>query len=450
MSIPVERIRLKNVFGVDRLDFDPDGVTVIKGRNGSGKTSVIRAIHRLMQGGQHPDMLKKGEEDGHVILQLADGVEVEASLTTKGTYYHLRGRDDMSARKLINTLTDEVAVNPISILKARAQDRGQILLEALPMRVEEDEIRSALAPLDQKTQDEISRKLPDLDGHALDVLGESSSGVIVVLSDERRSYYGAKRDKQGTVSDLEESVGEDVSNPDEIREKRREVNDQLRETKREESEALQEVDDWKEDQIQQIRYEAEERKSQIRHEHEGDLDKLKEKRAKLQERIEQAERQQQTRETIQQRKAELEELQDLYSSLTDAIENLRALKTDYRDDLPEDVYIEDGEIYDSDDIPFETWNEERKIRFATMIAEMRMGDLQIIPIDGIEKLVGSQRELFMQWAEESPAQFIFTEAVAGQDLTVEHPGQAEANTEEEDDNGEDEEGDEIDEDEIPF
>jgi len=418
MSVRAEHIYLKNVFGVKELSFDPDGVSIIKGRNGSGKTSVIRAIHRLIEGGHHPDMLMKGTEDGQVTIELSDGSTVEASLTPKGTYYHLRGRNDVTARQLISDLTDEISVNPIEILRARPKDRGRLLLEAMPMRVSRDEVEEHLDPVPEVQK---SMDWGHLESqHALTVLGDNSSGLIGELADERQALYGAKRDKEGTVRDLKQSLGEDEFTTDELQEEREEITRNISSAVEERDDALSEIEEWKEEKIQEIRSRAERKKQEARDRTQPKIESLKEDLGRIEEKLEQAQRQQQTRETVKEREEELQELQSRYSSLTNAIEGLRSLKRSYRSDLPEDVYIEDGEIYDEEDIPFENWNEERKIRFATMIAEMRMGDLQIIPIDGIEKLVGTQREVFLNWAEQSPAQFILTEAVEGQDLTVEH------------------------------
>lgn len=412
----VERIYCKNVFGIDELDFDPDGVSIIKGRNGAGKTSIIRAIRRLIEGGQHPDMLKKGEEKGEVTLSMDDGSELEVSVTEKGTYYHLRGRHDMSARQLIDALTDEVSVNPLSILQAKPTDRGRIVMESIPMSVDEERVREALAPA---PDDAVDLSDIDLGGHALDVLGDNRSGLIGEVYEERRGLHKAKRDREGMIRDLKDAVG-DTEDPESLKEKRQEVQGMLSQKREEKEAALDEVDNWEEARIKEIRKQAEERRDEIRDEHGDEIREMENERERLNEKISQAERNQQTRETLQKRREELEKLEARYDSLSDAIDNLRGLKVEFAEDLPQDVSIgPEGEIYDTDDIPFANWNEQRQVQFATMIAEMRMGDLQIIPIDGIEKLVGEKRELLLDWAAQSPAQFILTEAVE-QDLTVEH------------------------------
>ena len=416
-TIQVESIRIENVFGIRELEFDPDGVSVIQGDNDTGKTSVLRAILLLLGGGHDPEALRKGTEKGEVRFVLDDGTEVWASLTENGTYYKVEGRDDVTARQLLNRLQDEISVNPIQILQARPQDRGQILLEAMPMTLDPDAMDHALEPIDTFTSD----LNVDLNGHALKVLGDKGSGVIGDLYEERQELHGAKRDKQGTVSDLKQSV-EQHDDPEKLKEQRHAKQGELQAARIEKQDDLDEVNEWEKREIEKIRAEAKEKREEVRGDHDETIRTLEDERERLNTRVEQSEKAEQTREIIEQRKGELADLEDRYEALSETIGALRDLRTDFADDLPEGVTIaDDGEILNNDGIRFEHWNEERQVRFAARIAEMRAGDLQLIPIDGIEKLVGDQREAFLQRAAESDAQFILTEAVAGEELSVEHP-----------------------------
>jgi len=417
-AIQVSRIRIENVFGITELEFDPDGVSVIRGDNDTGKTSVLRAISLLLGGGHDPEALRKGADSGEVRFQLEDGTEVWASLTENGTYYKIEGREDVTARQLLDQLQDEISVNPISIVQARPKDRGQILLEAMPMRVDPEDIESAFECISP------SRYEPTLgeirDKHALRILGDKSSGIIGDLYEQRQELHGAKRDKQGTVSDLQQSV-EQHDDPEALKKEREQLTEDVNQLTHQKDEAIEAINDWEKQQIEKIREEAKKKREAQREEFDPEIKELEMKRERILEKIEQAKKAEQTKEIIEKRKAELGELEDRYERLSEAIENLRSLRNDFSDDLPQGVSVgDDGEIYDADGIPFENWNEERQVRFAARIAEMRKGKLGIIPIDGIEKLVGDQRAAFLQWARQSDAQFVLTEAVAGEELSVEH------------------------------
>jgi len=417
-QIHVEKIRIENVFGARKLAFDPDGVTVVRGDNDTGKTSVLRAISLLLGGGHDPEALHKEADKGEVRFVLEGGTEVYARLTENDTYYRIDGREDVTARQLLGAIQDEISVNPIQILQARPQDRGQILLEAMPMTIGQDKVNEATGMLDTDDWGE----LPDidLDDHALEVLGDKSTGAIGTLYQKRQELHGAKRDKEGTVSDLQQSV-EQHDDPEALKEKRQKVQKDLQARRQDKQESLNEVDEWEQQEIEKIREEAKMKREEAREHHDPIIESVRDTRERLTERIEQAEKAEQTKGIIEERKAELEELEDRYGRLSEAIENLRALRTGFAEDLPGGVRVgDDGEIIGPEGIPFETWNEERQVRFAAKIAEMRRGKLGLIPIDGIEKLVGEQREAFLAWARQSDAQFILTEAVADKPLTVTH------------------------------
>jgi DNA repair ATPase RecN len=419
-QIHVEEIRIENVFGVRELAFAPDGVTVVRGDNDTGKTSVLRAISLLLGGGHDPEALHKEAEKGEVRFVLDDGTEVYARLTENDTYYRIDGREDVTARQLLEAIQDEISVNPIQILQARPQDRGQILLEAMPMTIGEDDIHEALKPLEGDWP-AFPFSADDLySDHALEVLGDKSTGAIGTLYQQRQELHGAKRDKEGTVSDLQQSV-EQHDDPEALKEKRQKVQKDLQARRQDKQEDLDDVDKWEEQQIEKIREAAKDRRQEAREHHDPIIESVRDTRERLTERIEQAEKAEQTKGIIEERKAELQELEDRYDRLSEAIENLRGLRTDFAEDLPEGVRVgDDGEIIGPEGIPFENWNEERQVRFAARIAEMRRGTLGLIPIDGIEKLVGEQREAFLGWASQSNAQFVLTEAVADEPLTVAH------------------------------
>jgi len=420
-QITVESIRIENVFGVRELEFSPGGVSIIQGDNDTGKTSVLRAISQLLGGGHDPQALRKEADKGEVRFVLDDGTEVYARLTENDTYYRVDGRDDVTARQLLQSIQDEISVNPISILQARPQDRGQILLEAIPMRVKENSLSGALSPLKGKVNVTPPAQISSEDRHALEVLGDSGSGLIGDLYEQRQELHGAKRDKQGTVSDLEQSV-EQHDDPETLRKTRERITSEVQETQSQKEGAIDQVDEWEQKEVERIREEAKEKRKELRENYQPQIKSLEAERERISEKIEQAEKAEQTKEIIDERREELSELEDRYDRLSEAIENLRDLRTDFADDLPAGVQIDDdGEILDEDGIRFEHWNEQSKVHFAMQIAEMRRGSLGLIPLDGIENVVGDQRKALLEFCSQSDAQFILTEAVEGENLSVTYP-----------------------------
>lgn len=447
--IRITQVQIENVFGIKKLSFSPSGITYVKGDNGTGKTSILRAIALVLGGGQNEDALRKGTESGEVRLTLDDGTEVWASLTENAIYYRTT-RDDLTARQLLTDIQDEISVNPVALIQARPQDRGRILLEALPMSLSEEAIDEALRPM---TDD---GEIPDydLDAHALRVLGDTSSGLIGTLYARRREVNAMKRDKEGTVRDLKESVAGADADLEALRESRSVLREKIEAQEEAKNEAMAKIDQQEDRAMSTVRKEAEEKIEAIRAEMEAkmqavrddrqeqqreiaadfgdrrsavhekyDTSEMKAKRERQAEQIAQAERVENTRSIIRTREREVEAMADFTDEVTEAINNLRDLRTSFAGDLPDGVTVsEDGEIYNANGVPFEQWNEEKQVRFAVKVADLRRGALGIIPVDGIQSLVGKQREAFIEYASSSDAQFIVTEAVPDLPLTVETDG----------------------------
>lgn len=81
----IREIRVNNVrpYGLYSALLDP-GVTLILGRNGTGKTTLLESIHYLLQGtsfkGRDRDMIALGQTKSHLVLVDDSGTERRASL----------------------------------------------------------------------------------------------------------------------------------------------------------------------------------------------------------------------------------------------------------------------------------------------------------------------------------------------------------------------------------
>ena len=60
----VNLIKLRNILGIEEVEFQPTpaGLTVIKGKNDVGKTSILSGVHGAIKKGFDATLLRKGEE----------------------------------------------------------------------------------------------------------------------------------------------------------------------------------------------------------------------------------------------------------------------------------------------------------------------------------------------------------------------------------------------------
>lgn len=72
--ITIQRLRIRNYRGISALDFDASNTAgaIARGRNGSGKTSALRAIGAALASSDiGPDAVRIGEDDGEILVDLA-------------------------------------------------------------------------------------------------------------------------------------------------------------------------------------------------------------------------------------------------------------------------------------------------------------------------------------------------------------------------------------------
>src|SRR3990167_7441079 len=121
VKLRVVRATVKNILGIEELDFEPGKVTIISGGNGSGKTSALEAIRSIVVGGHDATLLKNGEDKGETILVFNDGTKLTKTVKEDRSTLRVQtkdGGDINSPQTFMNELVDTFSWNPIEFLTA--------------------------------------------------------------------------------------------------------------------------------------------------------------------------------------------------------------------------------------------------------------------------------------------------------------------------------------------
>lgn len=160
-TIKIASLELENVKRVRAVSLEPaeNGLTVIGGRNGQGKTSVLDGIAYALGGEKfRPSALQNAEgmNPARMEVVLSNGLKVVRS----GKNAALKVIDPSGAKsgqKLLDSFIDEFALNLPKFMQMDDRGKGKILLHTLGI---EDKLE-ALDREEQKAYDE--RKLQNLD-----------------------------------------------------------------------------------------------------------------------------------------------------------------------------------------------------------------------------------------------------------------------------------------------
>jgi len=423
-------VRIHNILGIDELEFDAGAFTVIEGRNGGGKTSVLEALKSVVKGGEDVTLLRKGATEGEVVWLFDDGTQARKRVTEKTQTVTVEkdGVKQGSPATTIKGWVDLLSVNPVDFLRADSKRRVNVLLESLPMKADQDRLRQIVG----------DPQLRIVGDHALVQIQNART----VVFDDRTGTNRAIREKEATISQLSATLPSEsqVAGGDEA----------ALETE------LAELDEAQNSEMARI----DNKLGGMKASHDAEIEGLRSEIARLQHDIatrvaafaetqgrasqqrsistakwresrqpivdalnliranrDAAVRAQTTRETIKNLSSEAEALRSDADRQTAAIEALDTYKTELLAALPIDgLEVRDGEIYRRG-IPFDRLNKAQQVEIAVEIAKLRCGPLKVICVDELEMLDSEHFEAFQAQALASGLQLIVTRVTDG-DLAV--------------------------------
>ena len=195
----IKRIEIENVKGIERAELNLAGraVTVIKGKNGSGKSSILDAISSIFEGGSDPSLVRKGAKAARVRIELSDGKVIEKQQTAKGATLKVtdeNGEVVPKAQTFVDSLAASFAFDPLSFIRADKKSRAAFAAKFAGMSFTGKEIRSL-----KFGQLDIAEPLRGL-------VGPDANLGLDEFETLRKSVYDRRKAANGAVSELDKTV----------------------------------------------------------------------------------------------------------------------------------------------------------------------------------------------------------------------------------------------------
>lgn len=395
-GVHITSLELENVKKVKAVALEPAaaGLTVIGGRNGAGKTSVLDAIAWALGGEKfRPDAAKRSGSvlDPMLRVQLSNGLTV----TRKGPKGALTVTDETgrrSGQQLLNSFIEVLALDLPRFLGASDKERAAILLNLLGLQDQLDALeREERAKYDTRLQTGRDRDQARHHADSLDYYPDAGAPVSVTALTEKLKEVQAENARNRA---FREKIGQLEVRREEIQERIRElqaelggVNDGLR-IAQEQAESLTDRD---EDAILQQIQAADEINAKVRAN---------------------------AARTEADQRASL--LADEYDALTGEIEDIRARRAALLEgaDMPlEGLSVQEG-VLTYQGQPWSCMSSAEQLRAATAIVARLKPECRFVLVDKLEQMDTDTLRQFGAWAAEQGLQVIGTRVSTGGECTV--------------------------------
>jgi len=130
----ITKLRIKNVFGIRELELDGKDVELI-GTNGAGKSSVIDAIRTaLTNKSNRPYILRNGENEGEIYVETDTGLVINRKKRTdQADYKSVKNGSEVitSPESFLSTLFTPLQLNPVSFIQMSEKEQNQAILDLI-------------------------------------------------------------------------------------------------------------------------------------------------------------------------------------------------------------------------------------------------------------------------------------------------------------------------------
>ncbi len=130
----ITKLRIKNVFGIKELELDGKDVELV-GTNGAGKSSVIDAIRTaLTNKSNRPYILRNGENEGEIYVETDTGLVINRKKRTdQADYKSVKNGTEVitSPESFLSTLFTPLQLNPVSFILMSEKEQNQAILDLI-------------------------------------------------------------------------------------------------------------------------------------------------------------------------------------------------------------------------------------------------------------------------------------------------------------------------------
>lgn len=128
------KIKIRNLFGISETELDGKSIE-ITGTNGVGKTSVIDAVRYALTNSSNRDyILKKGENEGEILIETDTGLYINRKKRSgQADYKSIKenGKEVNSPESFLQKLFTPLQIDPVAFTQMTKNEQNRVILDLI-------------------------------------------------------------------------------------------------------------------------------------------------------------------------------------------------------------------------------------------------------------------------------------------------------------------------------
>ena len=128
------KIKIRNLFGISETELDGKSIE-ITGTNGVGKTSVIDAVRYALTNSSNRDyILKKGENEGEILIETDTGLYINRKKRSgQADYKSIKenGKEINSPESFLQKLFTPLQIDPVAFTQMTKNEQNRVILDLI-------------------------------------------------------------------------------------------------------------------------------------------------------------------------------------------------------------------------------------------------------------------------------------------------------------------------------
>lgn len=148
----ITKIKIKNLFGIKETELDGRSVE-ITGTNGVGKTSAIDSIkYALTNNSERDYIIRDGESEGEILIETDTGLSINRKKRTNKTDYKSIQENSKNVpcpESVVNSLFTPLQIDPVKFTQMPKQEQNRIILDLIDFDWDLEWIREKFGEIPQ-------------------------------------------------------------------------------------------------------------------------------------------------------------------------------------------------------------------------------------------------------------------------------------------------------------